>query len=435
MLLKVEMSKAIRNFLETDLIYNLNILGVIDNVPTIELYVDNEEDPKGVLVRKDYFHYIYTEDDSFLDETLETFFKDGFYGFSGVKRSIAEKIRSRFNVSWESPCSLYYLPKENLELNLIKNPVSSINIEDAETVDKYYTYRHPGSLEIIKNDIRKRPSSAVYVDRELVCWVLIHDDDSMGIMYTKEGHRKKGYAVDVSIDLAEKVINRGKIPFLQIVEGNNLSPGLATKCGFIPHGNSDWFGIISGCPKELKEVFNVSEDIFLKGLSDELKESFRSNLEMKNHLYYALYNLKKNNFKIEDFRIEEVEGLKHIEKWCDIVANTHSVNRQCEEVKRELFNTVNKEDTPFKLYIGYHRDEEVSALCTLKIDEDVCGIYLNSILPGVKREERVNIKKATILETLKLEIEKNRLELAIAQTSKDEVQLFEELGFQLVTNN
>jgi molybdopterin-biosynthesis enzyme MoeA-like protein len=254
----------------------------------------------------------------------------------------------------------------------------------------------------------------------------------MGIMYTKEGHRKKGYAVDVSIDLAEKVINRGKIPFLQIVEGNNLSPGLATKCGFIPHGNSDWFGIISGCPKELKEVSEVSKEMFLKGLSDELKDILNIHEHMENHMYYALYNLKKNNFKIEDFRIKEVEEHQDTEKWCDIVANTHSVNGEIEEAKRELFNTVNREDTPYKLYLGYHRDKEVSALCTLKADDDVCGVYLISTISEIKRED---IKKATILEALKIEVEKNRLELAIMQTSKNELKLFEELGFYSVTIN
>lgn len=246
MIVQTQKTDAIINYLNQNTIANLNILGVLQNHTDIEVYTDSPENPSGVLVRSGYFNYIYTEKDGFIHEVLDNLFcKRGHYGFSGVSRPLAEKVQKTkgFTLEWQNRCSLYYLPKENLDEGLIKTPVQSINIKDAKTINHFYSYRSKYSLHDIKDCIINRPSSAVYVNRDIASWVLVHDDNSMGIMYTKEEYRKKGYAVDVTIDLSKKIFEKGNIPFLHIVETNTMSPGLAQKCGFMPHGYGDWFGI------------------------------------------------------------------------------------------------------------------------------------------------------------------------------------------------
>ena len=99
------------------------------------------------------------------------------------------------------------------------------------------------SLQRIEQDILKRPSSGVYINKELVSWVLVHNDNSMGIMYTKKEHRNKNYALEVTIDLAKKILESGKIPFLHIIDSNKMSPSLASKAGFTKHSYVNWFGI------------------------------------------------------------------------------------------------------------------------------------------------------------------------------------------------
>ena len=200
MIIEVKNSNVIQEFLKQDLIFNLNIMGIIKNKPKAKIYAD--------------------------------------------------KIKEKYTIDWENPCDLYYLPKENLNLSKIKNEVKSIDINDAETVDYYYTYREENSIYDIKDDILNRPSSAIYVNGEIVCWVLTHDDNSLGIMYTKKEHRRKGYAVDVTLDISKQHIKMGNIPFLHIVESNNMSPRLALGCGFIHYGKVTWFGIKVGNPIE-----------------------------------------------------------------------------------------------------------------------------------------------------------------------------------------
>lgn len=252
MLILTQNSKAIMDFLKKDLLINLNIIGIIENEPNVNIFVDNVENPKGIVVDNEYFHFIYSRDDAFLEEVIECFNKDGYYGFSGVEKSIADKIKERYKtVDWDNPCTLYYLPKENLDLSKIKSEVKSIDVKDAETINHFYEFQGPSSLEEIRKDILNRPSSGVYKDGELVCWVITHEDNSLGIMYTKEEHRKMGYAVDVTIDIAAKHIKQGRIPFLHIIERNNMSPGLAKKCGFVECGKVVWFGIKVGNPEEV----------------------------------------------------------------------------------------------------------------------------------------------------------------------------------------
>jgi hypothetical protein len=249
MIIKTKLLEPVIRFLNENIIVNLNIIGFIENETDVTIYVDNEKLPTGVVAIKGYFSFIFTENDQFLDEVLNILYKDGYYGFSGVYRLLAQKIKKKFKIEWESRCALYYYPGNDINTSLIKNPVQCAKISDAETIDYYYTYKDETSFEKIKDDLEKRHSSAVYVNGDIACWVLTHNDNSMGIMYTREEYRKKGYAVDVTIDLTKKILKSGRVPFLQITQDNIMSPGLAKKCGFIHDGIfSDWFGIIA--PKQ-----------------------------------------------------------------------------------------------------------------------------------------------------------------------------------------
>lgn len=251
MLKQTDNKEAVIKYLMQDYFINLNMLGILENIPGVEIFVDDELNPKGVLLRKNYFHYIHTRSEEFINTVVETFFvEEGYYGFSGVEEGIARWIRSKCKVNWESLCRLYYMPKDNFRPELISSKVGSAKIEDAELIDNFYPYRNNYSLAAIKEDILYRPSAAIYINNEIVSWVLVHDDNSMGIMHTKDEYRRRGYGVDVTLSLAGKILEGGKVPFLQIVRSNEKSPGLAEKCGFVEVGNVEWFGIVVGTPKE-----------------------------------------------------------------------------------------------------------------------------------------------------------------------------------------
>jgi len=427
MLIKTNSSKAIMDFLKEDLLINLNTIGIIENMPEAEIYVDNVENPKGVYVTKGYFDYIYSKEDSFVNEVMDTFYKAGFFGFAGIDASIAEKIKKRYNVTWENPCTLYYLPKENLDLSLIKNPVQDVDIKDAEIVDKYYEFRHPGSIESIRKDIEFRPSSAVYVDGEPVCWVLVHDDNSMGIMYTREEYRRKGYAVDVTIDLAAKIYERGNIPYLQIIVRNNMSPGLAKKCNFVKCGEVSWFGIIAGLPQDFIDLNTESRKKFIDSLSSGEKYLPYLNKEEHEERYKHLEEFNENYGSVEGFTLKQVETEGMMDTWSNIVARGYEIpDIHIEDFTKMLISL--RDNSSYRFYIGYENEEAVSASALLRVNHDVCGMYLTTTLHSHRNK---GIGASTIMEILK-DTKKNGDELIVTQVPKEYTSLCEKLGF--VTN-
>ena len=95
----------------------------------------------------------------------------------------------------------------------------------------------------IKDNLQNRPSSVYRIDGEAVAWVLVHRDNSIGIMYTKEEYRGKNIAYELSMNLLKEIIKRNQIPYIHIGIGNEASFRLARKCGFRRYKQIFWFGI------------------------------------------------------------------------------------------------------------------------------------------------------------------------------------------------
>jgi hypothetical protein len=421
MLIKIDNLNIAIDFLKQKFLVNENVIGIIENIHNAEVFVDDIERPTGVLaIKDDYMHLVYTENDGFIDNICANYFNEGFFGLSGVEGELAEKIRQRYLLGWESPCTLYYMPKENLDLSLKKNPTERIRLEDAETVDKFYQYRNPWSLEIIKRDITNRPSSAVYIDDEIACWVLIHDDNSMGIMYTKEEHRRKGYAVDVTIDLAKQIIEAGKIPFIQIVQGNGMSPGLAKKCGFVEAGKADWFGIIAGNPKELAEANENSRQQFLATIPLAEHPLIFKQKEKYIGLYNYLHNFKYQSPDMEDLHFVKVESEQQKNAWFELVSKNYEM-----EIEQSI-----AEDPNYNLFLLQKNKEAIAASATHKFEEEDRGLYFLSLL---QEQENTDLLKMLVMETMNYE-KNSGCEFMVTQADEKRVEMFKGLGFRMSHN-
>jgi hypothetical protein len=316
------------------------------------------------------------------------------------------------------------MPKENLDLSLMKNKTERIRLEDAETVDHFYPFRDSGTLEVIKGDITNRPSSAIYIDGEMVCWVLIHDDNSMGIMYTKEEHRRRGYAVDVTIDLAHQIIERGKIPFIQIIHGNGMSPGLAKKCGFVEAGRADWFGIIAGTPKELIENNDNSKKQFLAALPVNLHEDVYNRNKEYICLYNFLHNFKYQSPEMNGLSLKQVESEMEKALWGDITSISYQSKVNPSKRKEILLQAIS--DAKYNLYLLYKDGIAIGASTTQRDEEEDRGLYLLSILPDYFDKD---LLKVLISETIQYEKKKDCY-FMVTQIEEKFLNIFQELGFR-----
>jgi hypothetical protein len=431
MLIKTPVNNSIIEFLKKDYIINLNILGVLENVPEAEIYVDNVNNPAGVLVKKNaYMHYLYSKDDDFINEVADEYLKTGFYGFSGVEASVAEKIMGKHVVCWESPVTVYYMPEENLDKDLIKNPLRPIDIKDAEEVDKYYKYSSRDSLEAIKKDILDRPSSAVYIDNEMACWVLVHEDDSMGIMYTKEEHRRKGYAVDVTVDLASKIMEEGKIPFIQIVKDNGMSPGLAQKCGFIEYGHAKWFGVISGTPEYLINCDIEIKKLFLSIASEDMEKVFYNPEYKYKGMFLAMYNFDSNFTKNENFELIRAVDSNMLSKWCDTVTKIYEMNKENGDIfKQKILTEMSKEKSSIIPLLGLRNGNSVSVSALIELEDETYGVCCLGTV-----DKDISLLELTLNETLAAS-QQNDSFLVFIQCPEDNVEMLERIGFRSLTMN
>jgi len=426
MIIKTSYGKPIYEFLNKNKIINLNLMGFLENVPDAEVYVDDEANPTGVVARKGYFSSLYTENDDFLNEVLDTLYKDGFYGFRAVYRPIAEKIRSRFLVNWESLNALYYLPATEIDLSRIKNPVRSIDIKDAEIINHYYTYKDETSLDRIKDDIENRPSSAIYVDGDIASWVLIHNDNSMGIMYTKEEYRGRGHAEEVTLDLVNKILKSGHVPFLTIVDGNNMSPGLAEKCGFLHEGvYTDWFGIISGTPKELIDLHDECDEKFEKAI-ETVREHLPAITEKLNCMYILNEKVNDSITIPEDLETEVAETKERKLIWCNTLAEGLNIPTNIiHEFIEKVMGIVTNEEYEFKLILGTINGKPVSTAAFLRLHDDLCGIYMVSVNETADKNK---ILGATLIKAIK-KVKEYNMYLSFINSYESELELYNKIGF------
>jgi len=425
MLIKTNNSKIVIEYLKKDLIINLNMLGILENVSDVEIFVDNEEQPNGVILRKNYFHYIYTKSDDFINNTVDNFFtEEGFYGFSGVEDSIADKLRAKVQVNWESLCRLYYLPEENFKPKCIKTKGNPVNIKDAEIIDEYYPYRNNYSLAAIKADIENRHSSAIYLDDKIVSWVLIHDDNSMGIMHTRDEYRRRGYGIDVTLDLAGKIIRSGKIPFLQIVKKNKMSPGLAEACGFVEAGGVQWFGIVVGSPKAIIEFNSEVRRGFIE-LLPWVKELLPDRYI---GMYQFLVNFTGGSQADVVVQLKELKTSDDIEAWLSMLSDGYDgllLKDRIDTIdKTAILDKINT--NKLAIFVGYLKGNAVATVTFYQHSEEEWGLFLPYTREEYQGFELEEDFLAAAINSIK---ERSGYSIALQASEEDEAA-FKALGFR-----
>lgn len=242
MMNKIENISLLNPLIEKDKIATANVIGRIKYEDDYTIYVDNILEPRELLLKSKYWNVVYSNNGK-LSEELLNHIDDNDIGFGGILLDYYNIIKEYKNIEWSEHCYLYYI-EEGLNINDIKHKVSELRLEDAEIVNKYYTYKNENSIEYIKDCIKNRETSCIFDNNgNPISWAVVREDGSMGIMYTKKEHRGKGLAKSVSIDLANKIINNGDLPYVHIVVENKNSIKLAESIGFKRYSDVMWFGI------------------------------------------------------------------------------------------------------------------------------------------------------------------------------------------------
>lgn len=226
-----------------------HVKGFLYNYPDADIYVDSCESIGCVFATRNKdegFLYLDCLDPSYIGVLGAHIDDKEYVGFGGMDIEISNAIIEKYSkeLYWQNPCDLFYYPEKSIEpFSFSCGILTDVNIKDAQFIDDNYTYRGEGSLENIKENIVKRPTAAIYVDGKISSWSLVHEDNTMGIMYTLPECRGLGLAQAVAHSLIQKVLDTGNMPFIHIVANNFTSKRLSARCGMKFSHYVNWFGI------------------------------------------------------------------------------------------------------------------------------------------------------------------------------------------------
>lgn len=229
--------------LEAAFFENINVIGRLRDCVAHTFYSLNADE--GFVFEHDGWYAPYGCTEAVLSAHLKGFDFGETPDFCGLPYETAQtvlKTLDYYALKWEEPCYLMVLPKD------ADTPAAadtdSLTEADVAYVDRYYTYKEPGSDVYLRRCIAENPSSVIRDESGMpISWALIREDGSMGVMYTLKGHRGKGLALKVSTALISKARAAGFVPYVHIATDNTASVALAKSLGMVLWGEVLWFGL------------------------------------------------------------------------------------------------------------------------------------------------------------------------------------------------
>ncbi|KAN0028036.1 hypothetical protein ACTFIV_009863 [Dictyostelium citrinum] len=148
----------------------------------------------------------------------------------------------------------FYLPIDNKEEIIkklkenIDGNVSSLTVEDSEYVNNNWPYRNDESIHFIKWACSQEVSASYRIrneetgENELVSWILMYPDASIGSLFSDPKYRGKGFARKVSslIIVKKLQLQPKQLPYLFIKTDNQPSQSLMRSLGFKTDTQVKW---------------------------------------------------------------------------------------------------------------------------------------------------------------------------------------------------
>lgn len=110
-----------------------------------------------------------------------------------------------------------------------KLAIRPLDMGDAETVSLNY---HIHGLAQIRETISRGDLMGGYLDGAWVGFFGWHEEGSMGMLHVFEPYRRRGFAQELEARQIALTLDRGSLPFGQVILGNTASLALQRKLGF-----------------------------------------------------------------------------------------------------------------------------------------------------------------------------------------------------------
>ncbi|HKM34874.1 MAG TPA: tRNA (guanosine(37)-N1)-methyltransferase TrmD [Lachnospiraceae bacterium] len=114
--------------------------------------------------------------------------------------------------------------------------IRRLSIEHLDAIQKVYRFG-----EYIKERLLAGAMYGAFMDEVLAGFVGEHQEGSMGMLYVFPDFRRRGIAEALETDLINRTLQKGYIPFCQIMEQNEISKKLQDKLGLYPAKEKVWW--------------------------------------------------------------------------------------------------------------------------------------------------------------------------------------------------
>ena len=106
----------------------------------------------------------------------------------------------------------------------------------AQLIFDNWSHNVTSSVYEVEEEIATMPSAGLFLksNDQLVCWMVNNPPFGMGLLFTLEEYRRRGYAKLVTQYMSKRMVQSGLVPFVTIVQGNTSSFAFFQSLGFQP---------------------------------------------------------------------------------------------------------------------------------------------------------------------------------------------------------
>ena len=215
---------AALEYLNSDYLLNVSIIEPIKRGTAEVIYAAND----CVMIREKFSDVIMlqTENICLADRLLDTI-PQSVTHIVAHNISLAELVERKLGYSKRVPCYQAVYKKLPFKIDNTGLDIRPLLEEEAEEASDMYF----DSVEEAKEYIRLGLVYGGYRNGKIACMIGRHCEGSMGLLVVKEEYRRRGFGEIMEKFLINSQLEKGLIPYCQIIEGNNASLNLQRKLG------------------------------------------------------------------------------------------------------------------------------------------------------------------------------------------------------------
>lgn len=153
-----------------------------------------------------------------------------------IRERLIEELKVRGFGGW-GKCSQYLYTAGN-SLTVRHKDIRRLGIGDLDYISEHYSH---GTAEYMEGRILNGVMYGAFSDDRLTGFIGTHDEGSMGMLYVEEQYRRQGIGEALLSYNINRTLERGRIPYGHVLEGNTVSERLLEKLGLYRAGKPVWW--------------------------------------------------------------------------------------------------------------------------------------------------------------------------------------------------